>query len=237
MGVNGLERFGLTDASFRRLGNRRVLADVYLRTYDATPAVRRLPPSKRFAYLAARVDRWIKNIKRVYPKLLNQQKYGRDVRLSESTSKHSSQLPYSLSARGSAREILALAAAAGVSDLYVTKVKGHRLRSIKSPLEWYCVRAFIVILVERSKSTLQTTEDRFILVRATSSDEAKNLIRRQWRGYARPYLNSDMQMVSWKFDRVVDVYETSVEDIDPAGTEVYSKLCHRKMRPKYVWRP
>jgi hypothetical protein len=44
-------------------------------------------------------------------------------------------------------------------------------------------------------------------------------------------------MVSWQLDHVVDVYQTSEEEIDPAGTEVYSKLSKRRMRQKYIWRP
>lgn len=44
-------------------------------------------------------------------------------------------------------------------------------------------------------------------------------------------------MVRWQLDHVVDVYDACENDIDPSGTEVYSKLGHRRMRPKYVWRP
>jgi hypothetical protein len=44
-------------------------------------------------------------------------------------------------------------------------------------------------------------------------------------------------MVSWQLEGVVDVYSTCEKDIDPTGTEVYSKLGHRRMRSKYVWRP
>jgi hypothetical protein len=75
------------------------------------------------------------------------------------------------------------------------------------------------------------------LVRAASFEDAKKRLRKQWREYAKPYLNSEGQMVSWHLDRVLDVYQTCEADIDPAGTEVYSKLGHRRMRSKYVWRP
>lgn len=107
----------------------------------------------------------------------------------------------------------------------------------KSQLDWYCVRAFVVIRVEGATSGLQTTEDRFVLVRASSCDDAKKRLKEQWREYARPYLNSDGQMVSWQLDHVVDVYHACEKDINPSGTEVYSKLGHRRMRPKYIWRP
>jgi hypothetical protein len=69
MRVTGLENFMLTRASFRRLGNRTVLAYVNLRTYDVTPVVQRLLPAKRLAYLSARVDRWIQKLCRLHPDL------------------------------------------------------------------------------------------------------------------------------------------------------------------------
>lgn len=148
-------------------------------------------------------------------------------------------LPFSFQVYGSAREILALTGAAGVQSIYVTKVGGRRLRRPKPEprLGWYCVRAFVVILVEGETSGLQATEDRFVLVRALSFEDAKKRLRRQWREYARPYLNSDGRMVSWQLDHVVDVYFIDEKNIDPSGTEVYSRLGNRKMRPQYVWRP
>ena len=38
-------------------------------------------------------------------------------------------------------------------------------------------------------------------------------------------------------DKVIDVYDTGETETYPAGTEVYSKLGHRRMRPEYVLRP
>jgi len=76
-----------------------------------------------------------------------------------------------------------------------------------------------------------------MLVRASYFEDAKKRLRRHWREYARPYLNAKGQMVSWQFDQVVDIYWIGQTNIDPTGSEVYSKLGQRRMRPKYVWRP
>ncbi|MGH9523283.1 MAG: DUF4288 domain-containing protein, partial [Terriglobales bacterium] len=84
---------------------------------------------------------------------------------------------------------------------------------------------------------LQSTEDRFVLLRASSFEDAEEGLRREWVEYASPYLNPNGQIVSWQLDHVVDVYDTGQNEIDPAGTEVYSKLSGRRMRPAYVWRP
>jgi hypothetical protein len=233
--VLGLERFGLNETSFGRLGGRKVQAYLHLRTFDVTAAVRKLRPSKRFRYMASRVDRWIESLRRLHPQVSFRAKA---AKFAGDGVRRWSELPSSLEVRGSAREISAIANAAGVRSIYVAKVAGRRHRpSPKAVLEWYCVRAFVVICVERAKSGQQHTEERFMLVRACSFEDAKKRLRQQWREYATPYLNSEGQMVSWQLDHVVDVYQTSKEEIDPAGTEVYSKLSKRRMRQKYIWRP
>lgn len=123
-------------------------------------------------------------------------------------------------------------------DTDKAKIAGFRRRSLpKAPLKWYCVRALVIICVERQESGNQLTEDRFVLVRASSFEDAKKRLRSQWREYATPSLNSHGYMVSWQLDKIIDVYATSETEIDSAGFEVYSKLGQRRMRPKYVWRP
>jgi uncharacterized protein DUF4288 len=235
MPVTGLENFMLTLASFRRLFNRRVQACVNLRTYEVTPVVKRLPPSKRLPYMAVRVDRWIQGLYRLHRDLSFQLKNG-DV--SGRRVRRWSQLPSTLTVHGPAREVCELSKAPGVRSIHVTRIAGRRSRqSPKSPLAWYCVRAVVIIRVERAKLGNQNIEDRFVLVRASSFEDAKKRLKQLWREYATPYLNSDGQMVSWSLDKVIDVYDTGETEIDPGGTEVYSKLRQRRMRPQYVWRP
>jgi len=232
--VTGLEELKLTESSFRRLGSREVRAFMHLRSDDVTPAVQRLPPAQRFAYMSARADRWADGLRHRHPGLSLQRGYGQ---WSASGARRWPHLPRSLLFRGPARELLAIAGSSGVRSVHVAKVAGYRRRSRNSKLAWYCVRALVVIRVEQARSGVQNTEDRFVLVRASSFQDAKKRLRQQWREYVAPYLNSDGQMVSWSFDKVIDVYETGETEIDPAGTEVYSKLGKRKMRSEYVWCP
>jgi hypothetical protein len=233
--VTGLDRFGLNESSFRRLGNLKVLGYVYLKTYDLTPVIRRLPISKRLAHMSTRVDSWIKRLHRLHPHLTFQTK---GAQLSGAKVRRWSQLPATLIVQGTAREVLTLAKAPEINLIYIHKIAGRRRRrSTKSSPTWYCVRAFVVIQVESAKSGMQNTEDRFILVRASSCDDAKKRLKKRWREYANPYLNSNGQMVSWSLEKIIDVYDTCEADTDPTGTEVYSKLGHRRMRPEYVWRP
>lgn len=235
MRIGDLERFGLTESSFRHLGSRKVEASIHLRTYDLTRAIRKLPPSKRFAYMAARAEGWIQKLRSRYPGVLFRVK---DSKVSTSDAR-GQRPPSTLLVHGSAHKILKLACLPETGSVWLTKVGSRRPRPAKHDpqLGWYCVRALVVIRIEGETSGAQATEDRFVLVRALSFEDATKRLRRQWREYARPYLNSDGRMVSWQLDHVVDVYFACETDIDPAGTEVYSKLYRRRMRPKYVWRP
>jgi hypothetical protein len=234
MPVTGLENFKLTVASFRRLGKAKAWADVALRTYDLTPTVRKLPPRLRHDYLIARLNRWIASLRRGFPELSIETRNGKllgDVR-------RKSDLPSSLRVSGPARMIVAVAGAGGVRAVHVVRVTGFHRQSSRMPsLSWYCVRAFVVIRVEAATSGMQNTEDRFVLVRASSFEDAKQRLSRKWREYATPYLNPDGRLVSWSLDKIVDIYEIGEAEIDAAGAEVYSKLGRRKMRPIYVWRP
>src|SRR6202043_1579034 len=130
------ENFMLTLASFRRLGNHEVQAFVNLKTYELNPLIRRLMPAKRLPYMAARANRWIRNLRRLHPRLSFQGS------TSIENARRFSQLPSRLTVQGTAREICALGGSPGVSPVYVTKISGHRPRtSPKAPLTWYCVRA------------------------------------------------------------------------------------------------
>lgn len=235
MRLMGLETFGLTPTSFRRLTKRNVQAFVYLRTYDLTPAVRKLIPTKRFPYMSARVARWIRGLRSFFPRLSFKESVGR---VPGSSASGWSQLPSTLEVQGTARQVNSLSKLPGVSSVYISSIAGYRRRpTSKATLTWYCVRALVVIRVERTRFGNQNTEDRFVLVRASSFDDAKKRLAKSWREYATPYLNSDGRMVSWTLDKIIDVFDTAEAEIDPKGTEVYSKLLRRRMRPKYVWRP
>lgn len=233
MPVTGLESFKLNQASFQRLGTAMTLVSVSLRTYDLTPAVWKLPPAQRHNYLIARVNQWIASLRRNFPELTFASWYGK---LPDQI-RRQSDLPSSLKVCGPARAIMRIADAPGVRTVNVVRITGFRRRSSStSSLSWYCVRALVAIRVEGATSGMQGTEDRFVLVRAFSFDDAKKRLRRMWQEYATPYLNSDGQAVSWSLDEVIDVYDIGEAEIDVTGTEVYSKLGCRRMRPSHAWR-
>jgi hypothetical protein len=208
------------------MGSRKALAHVHLRSYEVTPQVRRLPPEKRHAYLARRADGWISRLQERFPHLA----FAAARRPPSDRRRRWSELPTSLTVHAPARDIPALARSSGVRSVHVAALAGYR-RKRGSPraLQWFCVRGLVAIRIERVTSGMQTTEDRFVLVRAHSPDDAIARLKSHWRDYAVPYLNAKGRLVSWSLERVVDVYSLQENSIDPAGTEVYSSLGRRRI--------
>lgn len=65
----------------------------------------------------------------------------------------------------------------------------------------------------------------------------KRRLEPEFAAYGEPYFNENWQLVRWRFERVLDVYETNLERLEPTGSEVYSTLRSRRMRPEYEWHP
>ena len=118
---------------------------------------------------------------------------------------------------------------------YATKIEKNE--PVKS--RYFCVKMTVVIEVEGIKSRKQSIEQRFVLINATSSDDAYDKLEKQKDDYNEPYLNSDGRFVRWRIESFDDCYETDIntpKDLDrPEGVEVYSKLKSRRLKDKTVW--
>jgi hypothetical protein len=126
-----------------------------------------------------------------------------------------------------------------VEAIFLQQVSGLRRRKkrIEKKPSLYAVRARVAVQVEGQKTGMQTVEDRIILVMARSPDEAEKQLSREWNNYATPCINMRGALVRWHLEKITDVYDTLEETIDPAGTEVYSSLSRRRMKPAYEWHP
>jgi Domain of unknown function (DUF4288) len=223
--ITGLERFGLTSGRLAQLGACSARVDVHLRTYEITSAVAALEPAKRQQYLLERADRWLRQLRRWC-----------DGRAVEIRSDHV--VPSSLTLRVPAGAIGELARQPAVRSVHVAQVAGRRpRRAPPAAAEWHCVRARVAIQIEGAVHGMQTVEDRFVLVRARSPQDAIRRLRREWREYARPYLNRAGKLVRWHCEAILDVQPTGEVDLNPNGTEIYSKLSGRRMRPEQAWQP
>jgi hypothetical protein len=164
--ISGLDAFGLLPAALSRLGARTVLAYAHLKTYEITPAVVRVKAHDRHKYLVQRAERWIARLRRRFPKL------SFDIRSDTA-------VPSSLSVRLDAREVAEVARQPGVRSVHVTRISGLRARHKPKEHEWYCVRARVAVQVEGQSQGLQTIEDRFVLVRARSFQDAERRLKQE----------------------------------------------------------
>lgn len=123
-----------------------------------------------------------------------------------------------------------------LGDVWIENIEGQRRLPPKPQApEFFAVQARFGIQVEGRTRGMQQYEDRIVLVQASTPDEAVTRLRKPFATYGSPYLNPRGHMVRWAFEKVLDVYSTSEERIDPAGTEVFSQLRKRRMRPEHVW--
>ena len=123
-----------------------------------------------------------------------------------------------------------------VEYLFVNRIAGlRRHRKRAKPMSFFSVRARVAIQVEGQTSGMQDVEDRIVIVKAKSFEDAEKRLKGEWERYARPYLNPEGEMVRWQLEEIVDVYDVMEDTIDPKGTEVYSSFSARRMKPEYEW--
>ncbi|WP_311952074.1 DUF4288 domain-containing protein [Mucilaginibacter terrae] len=125
------------------------------------------------------------------------------------------------------------------SGVTVHNVTHAKKRPVKSEpgTKFYCVKMTVLIEIEKLKSKKQDIEERFVLIKATSADDAYEKLELQKDSYVNHYLNPYGRLVRWRIDSFDDCYETDIfspKDIVSAeGVEVFSKLKSKKR--KSVW--
>jgi len=129
-----------------------------------------------------------------------------------------------------------------VGGITVKSVSGARLKRKKTARvkqRYFCVKMTVVIEVEGVLATKESIEERFVLIKAKSFEDAYEQLEKQKDAYADPYLNSDGRFVRWRIESFDDCFSTDIftqSDInDPVGVEVYSKLKSRKTKRSTSW--
>ena len=126
----------------------------------------------------------------------------------------------------------------GVMMVSILSIAGRQRRKLKQVnVLWYAVQARFAIQIEGRTRGMQSYEDRIVVVKAFSFEDAERRLRRKFRDYATPHLNPYYEMVRWNFERVLDVYQMNDTEFDPRGAEVFSTLRERRMRPEFEWHP
>ena len=224
--VLGLDSFGLTAQRLKTLGTRAVQISIQQRGIPLSRLMR-FTARHRLTLQSAFLREGLAQLRRRWP----------DAGI---TARGTGRLPWTLDAAVRASDVHRIAAERGVSYVWLSKIRGLRERKAaweKRHLGWYCVRGRVAIQVERQVRGLVTVEDRFVLVKAFDERDARRRLRKNWKQYAEPGMNSRGELFRWQLLEVTDVYELHEDDIDPKGTEVYSRLEERRMKAEYVWHP
>lgn len=137
------------------------------------------------------------------------------------------------------KDIERLAKNSFVESIFINSVKGGRKVERTEPARFFCIKMTVAIQIESIKKGIQTYEERYVLIKAKSSDEAYRKIERHKKKYEEPYLNPQGQLVRWKVESLDDCYVTDIvtcDDFnDPEGAEVFSILKRRKLTKDRYW--
>lgn len=123
-----------------------------------------------------------------------------------------------------------------VDRIFINQIAGARRVHHKKPLRFFCVKMTVAIEIEGFTTGMQKVEERMVIIKAKSGEDAIAKLEKTKDNYSEPYLNSDGRLVSWKIESFDDYYETeirSIQDLNsPDGVEVYSRLKSRKIKQK-----
>lgn len=113
-------------------------------------------------------------------------------------------------------------------------------KAVPKPLFW-SIQARFAIQVENETTGMQRFENRLLLIRAPTEEEAKQKLLRSFEVYAEPYLNSAGLLVRWQFEAFTDSYcldiNSSEELLSEQGVEIFSTLGKRRLRLGMGWKP
>jgi hypothetical protein len=217
-----LDEFGLNVGQLTSLGSAKIKLHGNLRHIDEKTLFK-LKPSQR-----------IEKIKRHYELLLSRvKKKWSDGPLDIAYTRRQ---PRGFSASVEARRVSRLLRMPEIDNIWLDEIPGRKRVSAKPKERWFSVKARFAIKVEGQTTGRQSYEDRIVMVKAISFEDAEKKLQPGFKQYGTPYLNPYGYMVRWTFERVLDVYEMGDEKIDPQGVEVFSSLAERRMKPEYAWK-
>jgi hypothetical protein len=126
-----------------------------------------------------------------------------------------------------------------VNSIFVKDIHQARKKRVRSSQCFFCVKMTVAIQIEGLEKGLQTYEQRLVLIRAKSEQDAYSKLEQQREVYGKPYLNSDGRQVRWMIESLDDCYAIDVSKlsdfIHPSGVEVFSKLKTRKLTRERIW--
>jgi len=139
-------------------------------------------------------------------------------------------------------ELLKLNKSKEVERIILCKQEDEYISALHNVEKYFAVIARFVIQIENRIKGLQDYEDRTLLIKARSGDEAEEKLKKSFKDYEKPYLNPYGELVRWKFEEFIDWYETSYDSIesmlddDSEGIEIFSRLKSRRFNSERAWK-
>ena len=127
-----------------------------------------------------------------------------------------------------------------INSIHVTDIKGIEKKNniFENKKRFISAKARVAIQIEGIKKGKQGYENRILIVKAKSFKSAEKKLRREFKEYQKPYLNSGGRLVRWKLEKFIDFFETDICKSDSfnskSGNEIFSVLKERKLTPKLV---
>ncbi|HEX4877190.1 MAG TPA: DUF4288 domain-containing protein [Chitinophagaceae bacterium] len=204
---------------------RTAVVSVHLKYIDLKKVIHLTPKERTIA-----ID---KHLKDSFSKLLNTKLFD-TYKLIGTTKK-----PRGVETKIHLTEIEKLASYSFVEYIFINSIRGAKRIIKATSSSFFCIKMTVAIQIEGIKRGLQTYEERYVLIKAKSSEDAYNKIERRTKQYEKPYLNSQGQLVRWKVESLDDCYATDIINFenlnDPEGAEVFSVLKRRKLTSKRFW--
>jgi len=217
-----LDEFGSSIAQLISLGSVRIKLHVSLRHINEKPLFKLKP------------DQRMEKMKRHYELLLSRVKQNwSDGPLAIGWTRRQ---PRSFDALVEARHISRLLRMPEIDGIWLLEIPGRKPVRVKPKERWFAVKARFAIQVEGQRTGLQSYEDRIVIVKDASLEDAESKLQPQFEQYATPYLNPRGFMVRWAFERVLAGYEIFDAKSDPQGVEVFLVLLRRRMKPDFEWK-
>ena len=122
----------------------------------------------------------------------------------------------------------------------VLLLKGVPMKKKNSIKQFYSVLVRNIILEEGIRKGKQGYEDVIFFVFARSFEAAIRKARKFYKEREIIYLSSSGRLVNWKFEKVLDCYQTGFKKFDRInqkdGDEIFSRLKDRTLKTKQVWK-
>jgi hypothetical protein len=141
-----------------------------------------------------------------------------------------------------ARHLSRVAKMRDVIHVTVTEIPGRPVRALwprtrRTGRDWYGVEMRFAVQVEGERRGRQLIENRWVLIRAATEDEARERAERYAAHEEVLYLNQSGRLVRWTLEAILDIYDMIDEPSQRGGCEVFSRLRQRNLSRAFEWHP